>query len=69
MTVCMLNCQLFRFAELIVKKQYEVSIHQQNCMLYTFGVLFNLLAFFAIEASPSVSAEGKNFYLLGQKQL
>ena len=62
-TVCssLINCQFFRFTELIVKKHYEVSIHQQNCMLYTFGILFNLLAFFTIDSGLSV--EGKNFYL------
>ncbi|XP_028399150.1 probable UDP-sugar transporter protein SLC35A4 [Dendronephthya gigantea] len=50
-------CAVSAFAgiwtELIVKRQYEVSIHQQNCMLYAFGVLFNFLAIFTVEVKTS----------------
>ena len=48
----------------MVKKQYEVSIHQQNCMLYAFGVLFNSLAIFTVEGrtSTSPSVAGKTVW-------
>lgn len=63
LSIMAIYCTVSAFAgiwtELIVKKQYEVSIHQQNCMMYTFGVVFNLVAFLTTGTiSSKSSSEG-----------
>jgi len=42
------------YTEYIVKRQFQISLHQQNTMLYTFGVLFNFLTYAAFVNSSNL---------------
>ncbi|XP_046839147.1 probable UDP-sugar transporter protein SLC35A4 isoform X3 [Xenia sp. Carnegie-2017] len=45
------------WTEVMVKRQYDLSLHQQNVMLYFFGVLLNIVGFLIVD-SPSFSTGG-----------
>ncbi|XP_046839146.1 probable UDP-sugar transporter protein SLC35A4 isoform X2 [Xenia sp. Carnegie-2017] len=47
------------WTEVMVKRQYDLSLHQQNVMLYFFGVLLNIVGFLIVD-SPSFSTGNEN---------
>lgn len=44
--------------EYILKRQYKISLHLQNTLMYFYGMMFNLLAYCTSDSQPSDSSAG-----------